>query len=269
MKLKKLYFIVILSVAALLITSCDSYQKMVKSQNYDKLYETAIRYYNKGQYYKCMQLFDQLILPFRGKEQAERIAYYYAYAAYKTEDYLTASYYFKSYVKSYPSSVHAEECMYMNALSKVKESPIYSLDQTATKEALKELQTFINLYPNSIRVAEANQMIDEMRYKLSHKAYENALLYYKTEEFRAAIISFQNVLKDYPEIKEREQAMLYVIKAGYLYAQGSLEAKKRERFEFVVTYFDKISTNITTPKILKEAQGYRDLALKEVTKRAL
>ena len=48
------------------------------------------------------------------------------------------------------------------------------LDQTNTYDALKELQLFINTYPNSSRIPECNDLIDKLRTKLEYKDYQDS-----------------------------------------------------------------------------------------------
>ena len=57
-------------------------------------------------------------------------------------------------------------------------APNYSRDQTDTNLALEKLQAFINQYPETTFLAEANQCIKELDYKLERKAFEIAVLYY-------------------------------------------------------------------------------------------
>ena len=64
--------------------------------------------------------------------------------------------------------------------------------------------------------------MDEMRDKLSYKAYLSAKNYYLREHYKAAVISLQNCLKDYPGSKYREEIMYMAV--------NSVEDKKVERY---------------------------------------
>ena len=48
-------------------------------------------------------------------------------------------------------------------------SPKYSLDQANTNEALDKLQIFIDNYPNSEYLPQANAYVQELQTKLSKK----------------------------------------------------------------------------------------------------
>ena len=53
-------------------------------------------------------------------------------------------------------------------------SPVYSLDQTDTFKAIDKLQSFIDAYPNSEYLAEANETVKVLREKIEKKVFENA-----------------------------------------------------------------------------------------------
>ena len=144
----------------LVLVSCGKHQKLVKSTDNEAKYAAAVDYYEKKDYYRALQLFQQLINFYQGTEKAEKMQFYYAYCYYYQKDYVLASYYFKRFVTNYPRSAFAEESMFMNAYCYYLDSPVSSLDQTNTYTAIKELQLFINLYSSSPRVAEANDLID-------------------------------------------------------------------------------------------------------------
>ena len=65
-------------------------------------------------------------------------------------------------------------------------------DPTNTYIAIKELQSFIDRYPESTKVKKCNDLIDELRFKLSLKDFENAKQYYTTSNFKSAIIALDN-----------------------------------------------------------------------------
>lgn len=69
---KKVINISIIVLIISLFSSCSSYQKLLKSEDDALKYEKAISYYNDGNYYKALQLFDQLVTVYRGTSKAEK-----------------------------------------------------------------------------------------------------------------------------------------------------------------------------------------------------
>ena len=149
-----------------LLSSCDPYQKLLKSSDYELKLAKAKEYYNNGACEKAIPLFEELMSVYKGTRDVENMYYYYAYAHYCNHDYVLASHYFKSFVDYYPRSNNAENASYMIGFCEYQMSPKASLDQEDTKKAIEGLQLYINQYPTGTRVDEANKLMDELRSKL-------------------------------------------------------------------------------------------------------
>lgn len=247
-----------------MLISCSKYQKMLKSTDNEMKYNKAVEYYEKGDYYRALQLFDGLIPVFRGTDKAEKLYFYYAYCYFNEHDNVMASYYFGRFVQSFPNSTFTEEASFMAAYCKYLDSPRFSLDQTVSKEAITDFQIFINKYPYSERAKQATLHLDELRYKLQLKDYNIANMYHKMEDYQAAIVSFENMLKDYPDTDFKEEILYKIIKSYYNYATKSITEKKKERYELAVkAYFDFVSL-YPESKYFKEVQAMKDKVTKEL-----
>jgi outer membrane protein assembly factor BamD len=117
------------------------------------------------------------------------------------------------------------------ALSSVKNSPEYSLDQTETEGAINSVQEFIDRYPNSSLVDSCNRVIDRLRFKLELKEYEHVKLYDKTENYRAAVTAGEIFVENYSKSKYCEEVYYLIVKNSYLLSINSIESKKVERIE--------------------------------------
>ncbi len=249
---KGIFFLLMIGLVGL--SSCSKYQKLLKSSDNELKYKKAIEYYDSGDYYRALQLFDQLLPFFRGTDKAEELNYYYPNCYFEQRDYIMAAYYFKRYAKNYPNSKRAEECVYMSAYCKYLKSPNYSLDQTNTYEAIDELQLFINMYPDSYRVENCNNIIDKLREKLEKKAYHAAHLYYKMERYKSAILSFENVLKDFPDTKYKEDILFHIIKSYYEYARNSVTEVQEERYSAAIESYENLRFSFPESHYLKQAE---------------
>ncbi len=236
------------------LASCNGFNKLLNGNDYEAKYQAAMNYYNNNSYSKAIQLFENLTLHYRGKENAEEIAWYYAQALYKEKDYYTAGYQFKRFTRQFPYSERTEEASFLSAFCKYKESPSYSLDQKLTREAIEEMEAFAERWPRSTHMPEINSYLDEMRAKLMKKDYEIAYGYYFIEEYRAAYEQFKQYLNLYPEASNREEAMFYQLEAGYRYAIGSRENKQKERLQQVLNDFEKFNSGFADSKRLGAAQ---------------
>ncbi|WP_158829419.1 outer membrane protein assembly factor BamD [Mucilaginibacter lacusdianchii] len=250
-------------VSVLLIAGgCKSnYEKLKASNDNAKKYQEGIKYYNKKDYSKAIELFDDLTQRYRGREGAEDLFYYYAYANYKLKDYTSARYHFKNFADMYPTSQRAEECRYMTAYCYYLDSPNATLDQDNTTKAIDALQLFINLYPKSERVADASKLIQNLRDKLETKAYLNAKLYLDIGDYLSAVMAFNNALRDYPDTKYAEEMEYQIIEAQYLYSHNSTELRQDERYTQAVSYADQFIEKYPKSKYLRDAERLRKNSL--------
>jgi outer membrane protein assembly factor BamD len=228
----KYLYIILLAIA---VSSCNQYQKALKSDDVKVKYDVAEKMYNEQKYSKAIRLFNQITPSYRGKPQAEKLFYMYAMSLYNVKTYYTAGYQFEYFTANYPRSEKLEEAAFMGAKSYYQLSPKYSLDQVDTYKALDKLQAFIDRFPNSQLMPEANQLVKELNEKLEKKAFEIAKQYNYTSEyfgdFKAAIVALDNFILDHPGTIYKEDALFYKFDASYRLAINSVEAKKLGRLE--------------------------------------
>lgn len=227
-------------------------------------YNAAVKYYEKKDYFHAYQLFEELISVYRGTAKAEMSYYYYTYCTYYIDDFTLAAYHFNNFVQSYPNSPHAEEMQYMYAYCFYLDSPVSSLDQTSTLDAIEKFQLFVNKYPKSPKVAEANEKMDGLRKKLEQKAFDNARLYYKMENYKAATVAFSNLLRDFPSTIYKEDALYMSLRASYLFAKNSIETKKMERFRQTAEEYLKFVDNFPQSRYLRDAEKIYDAVQQEL-----
>ena len=235
--------------------SCKSTYEVVRTSNDPELImKTANEYYEKEDYFKAQSLYELVIPFYRGKKEAEDLFYKYAYTYYNSGQYILAAHYFRNFSKTFYNSPKREEVSYLSAYSNYLMSPNYKLDQGPTETAIEELQSFINSFPNSPRVDECNSLIDEMRMKLETKAFESAKLYYDLGNFQSAVVSFDNLIKDFPETERKEEIRFLSIKSGHELARNSIYEKKEERLESEIEKCNKYIDRYPESDRIEEVQ---------------
>lgn len=235
----KTRFIYLSIIITFLLAGCDGYNKLLKSSNYELKLQRANEYYAKGNYVKATALYEELIPVYKGTDKAEEIYYYFSYCNYYQGDHALAQYHFKNYYRSFPNGKHAEECLFMNAYCYYLNSPIYKLDQTDTKNAMAELQNFVDQFPESSRIDSCNVIADLLRGKLEHKEYDITKQYFNITDYKAAIVSAKNFTKDFPESRNNDEILIVIINSYYLLAINSLETKKLERLDLAMESYLK------------------------------
>jgi outer membrane protein assembly factor BamD len=255
--MKKLLVILII---ALSFSSCNEYQKALKSEDVGLKFKKGEELYNAGKYSKANRLFEQIIPQYRGKPQAEKLMYLNADATYKMEQYYISGYHFERFVSAYPESEKQEEARFKSAKSYYQLSPVYSKDQADTVVAIEKLQEYINLYSESTNVTEANALVKELDFKLEKKAFEIAKQYNRISDYQAAMASIDNFIIDFPGTSLREEAMYVKFDSAYQLASKSIAYKQKARIEAAISHYKKFKTSYPNSEFLEEAtNNYEDL----------
>lgn len=259
-----------LLVLALVFSSCSEYQKVLKNEDVKAKYDMAEAYYEAKDYKRANRLFEQVSPKYIGKPQGERVMFFLANTYYLTKDYNTAGYQFERFLKSYPRSDKAQEAGFLGAKSYYMLSPNYSLDQTDTDKALQKLQIFINTFPESEFMPEANLMAKDLSQKKERKAIEIGKQFTKLGEHYtldysiSAAAALDNFILDFPGSIYKEDALFYKTKALTNLALNSTEFKKRQRLTDAKTAFAVLKKNFPQTQYEKEADGLMEKIEKEL-----
>jgi outer membrane protein assembly factor BamD len=259
--MRKSFGWILLSALFLGATACKSnFEKTRTSGNGEMILNSAFKYYEKKNYQRALTLFELVINTLRGDARAEKAYFQYAQCHYETRQFLLAAFYFKNFSNTFTNSPLREEAAYMSAYANYQMSPSFRLDQNATTSAIEEFQVFVNLFPNSSRVSQCNDLIDELRRKLEQKAFSEGQLYYDLKQYQSAVISFDNLMRDYPESPDAERVRFLIAKAAFLLAENSVVEKKTDRYNEAIARCGDFLEKYPSGKYAKE--------IKEIKKEA-
>ncbi|MDR2039583.1 MAG: outer membrane protein assembly factor BamD [Bacteroidales bacterium] len=250
--MKKFFVGLIIIITA--FSSCSQYEKLRKSTNYQLKYKMAFLYYEKSDFVRSAQLFDDIVGIYSGTNKADTVSYYQAMSYFKQKDYLTASHYFTKLFKTHPQSPFAEECEFLSGYCYYKQSPRPELDQEMTFAAIESFQMFLIRHPNSKYKDECLQYIGEMQDKLVDKSYIAAKLYYNLSQYKASIVALNNSLNDYPDTKYREELMYLLLRSSYLLAENSVIEKQKERYQSAVDEYYSFIGEFPDSNYARDAQ---------------
>jgi outer membrane protein assembly factor BamD len=248
----------------LLVSSCNKYNKVTKSKDYDYKLKMADEYFAKKKYKSAQPLYEELFPVYKGNAKFEELYYKDAYCYFYMKEYRDAENLFKGFLEVFPNSPKAEEVDYLHAYSFYKQSPKIELEQVNTTKAMGMMQSFINTHPGSARIKDATEIINKCRAKLEMKDYRAADLYYNLGQYRAAAISFTALNNNYPESPRGEEYKLKAIKSYYKFAKLSVQDKQIERFEKVISEYDDFTDRFPESKLLKEALSYKNQSLNHI-----
>lgn len=256
--MQKIKIFAFLLLFSLFFSACSEYQKVLNKGTTDEQYKLAVELYEQKKFGKALRLFEKVTPIYRGKPQMERIQFMVAQSNFNEELYGEAGYYFERFTNNYPKSSKKEEAAFLSAYSFKLASPRFSIDPTETEKAITAFQGFINTYPDSDKIEEANQHYKELREKLEKKYFEIAKTYYRTADYdlrnyKAAIQALDNLLEEFLGTKFKEEALLYRLKAAHDFVLKSTDRRKPERIKEAIEAYNKLKRNFPETQFKEEA----------------
>lgn len=246
MIVKKFLALALLSV--FVIGGCSSSLDTSK-YSAEEHYNYAMTLYNDEDYEPALQEFQTVLLQFPGSTVSDDAQYYLGMTYVKREQYLLAAYEFSKLIKNMPASPYVSDAQFMLADSYYQLSPPYPLDQTYTKKAIEELQAFIDFFPTSPKVEEAERKIQDLNERIARKEYESAVIYEKMEYEKAALQYFTYVAETYHDTKYAPLALYRKIKI--MINRGM----KNEVMTDIATFLSRYPNDANAPEIRELETG--------------
>jgi outer membrane protein assembly factor BamD len=160
-----------------------------------------------------------------------------------TETLLLAANEFKEFLTFFPLHRRADYAQYKLGLSHFEQMLGPERDQTQTKEAITEFQTFIDRYPNSSLLAEGRKKVRQARDRLSDYEYGVGYSYFRFKWYPGAVDRLKTLLKSDPEYTHRD--------AAYFYLAESLVALKLQAE--ALPYYERLVAEFQASKFLVKA----------------
>jgi outer membrane protein assembly factor BamD len=161
-----------------------------------------------------------------------------------TESLLLAVNEFREFLTFYPTSPRADYAQYRLAFAQSEQMLAPERDQTNTREAIKELQVFVDRYPNSALLPEAQALLRNAKDRLSEASYRVGFFYFRSKWWPGAIDRFQQVLKEDPEFTQRD-AVYYHLAESLLRVDRKAEA---------LPYFERLLKEFEQSSYLEAAR---------------
>src|SRR5437868_8841654 len=117
---------------------------------------------------------------------------------------------FREFLSFYPTHRRADYAQLKLGMAHFRQMRHPQRDQTETREAIKEFETFVARYPESSLLPEAKQHLREARDRLSESDYLVGYFYYRQKWYPGAIDRFKAVLKEDAEYTGRDAVYYYL-----------------------------------------------------------
>lgn len=141
---------------------------------------------------------------------------------------------FREFLRFYPLADRADYAQYRLALSQVRQVLSPQRDQTATREALRELEVFVANYPTSQYLPEVIKLQRETRDRLSESEFLIGRHYYRTRWYPGAVSRLESLLETDPQYTRRDGAYFFLAEA---YSKLDRTADARAFYQKVLDEF--------------------------------
>lgn len=161
------------------------------------------------------------------------------------ESYVLAINEFREFLTFYPTNERADYAQYKLGYTHYRQMRDPQRDQTETREAVREFETFVEKYPNSPLLPEVKEKLRESRDRLSSSEYNVGYFYYRQRWYPGAIDRFKTVLKSDPGYSGRD-AVYYYLAESLLKVKLDAEA---------LPYLDRLVKEFEASEYLEKAKA--------------
>jgi outer membrane assembly lipoprotein YfiO len=182
--------------------------------NTDALYRAGVKEFNAKHWENATRAFERLTTELSPRDPRIALAYYYlARAQDKHGDHLLAAKSFSRVYELLPQDTLADDALLNSALqySRMWRKPV--LDAEYGQDAISQLQTLENIYPNSPLIPKAEEELKRLDEWFAIKDFETGYHYLKRKAYDSAIIYFKDVIKLHPNAEKTREAYLRLYQA--------------------------------------------------------
>ena len=170
---------------------------------------------------------------------------------HSTESLLLAANEFREFLTYYPTHPRADYAQLNLAKSHFEQMLKPERDQAETREAIKEIEIFLQRFPNSKLMPEARKMERDAKDRLSEANYKIGFFYFRIQWYTGAVDRFKDVLKTDPEYSGRDAVYFYLAEALYK-SSTEKRAEALPYYERLVKEFEKSEFLPTAHKRIAE-----------------
>lgn len=117
---------------------------------------------------------------------------------------------FREFLTYFPRSPRVDYAQYRLGYAQFKQMLGPQRDQTATHDAIRELQRFLDAYKDSKYRPEVLRLHREARDRLSESEFKIGQLYYRIRHYPGAVLRFTELMKSDPEYTKRDELYYYL-----------------------------------------------------------
>jgi outer membrane protein assembly factor BamD len=113
---------------------------------------------------------------------------------------------YQQVVARYPNDAIADDALYQIGYVRLREHRDGSYDRASAQKAREAFEDFINRYPDSEKVAQARENLKNLEGTQTQGSLQIAKFYDRTKQYKAAVIYYNDVIRQQPGSPESEVA---------------------------------------------------------------
>ena len=117
---------------------------------------------------------------------------------------------YREFLSFYPTNKRADYAQYKLAMTHFKQMRAAERDQSETRDAIKEFQTFVVRYPASTLMTEGKARLRESLDRLSQADFRVGYFYFRQKWYPGSIDRLAGILKNDPEYTSRDEVYFYL-----------------------------------------------------------
>jgi outer membrane protein assembly factor BamD len=217
-------------IGAVLLTACGGQRSAVppaSAQADQFLFERGTEAFKERKWLQAREYFRQIVDNYIGEHSTEAL--------------MLGVNEFREFLTFYPTSPRADYAQFRLATALAEQMLAPERDQTNTREVIKEMQVFLDRYPNSALMPEARALMRKAKDRLSEAGYRVGFYYYRSRWYPGAIDRFKEVLAADPEYTNRDAVYYHLAESLLRVGTDASKAEALPYFERLLKEFAQSS----------------------------
>ncbi|MCD4830040.1 MAG: outer membrane protein assembly factor BamD [Candidatus Cloacimonetes bacterium] len=189
--MKQIRNLTILLLLLALLGACSQASKMQR-MSVDEKMARGNEFYELEKWRKAIPYFQEVVFE-RKTAYTDDAQRKLADCYFFMENWVDARYEYQELIRLFPDYEDIGTAYFSIGLCYFEESLNYHYTQDETYESMDAFSTFLERFPGDERAAEAQDYLVQARYKLLEKAYMNGYIYWRINDYSAALLYFDDV----------------------------------------------------------------------------
>lgn len=175
-----------------------------------KILGDGIKAYHQSKYEEAEGAFKRVMEDHPITPEAVRAQLLIADLFYTQGSYDDAASYYTTFYTYHPAHPRAPYALFQKGMSNFKVVLSNDRDQTATRTALFAFQDLLRDFPDNTYTLKAGELVVFLKRRLAESELYVARFYFKTKEYKGALLRYGEILKDYPSAKFLDEVLFHI-----------------------------------------------------------